>query len=200
MERLSGHRRSEKLWPAISGAMLAGLVLGGANSLSNVFGSPYSPHALRPYEGVFPLEVLGAVLGYPWTWALLAFAVGWWSSRAWLAPAMGVLALLVAVVTYYVSDFNFGLNDELGTYEIAYWSLVSLVAGLVCGPLGKLARCRRWWGLLPGLAAPAVVALTSWPAGSDHIRPWPQRVAWTVAAVLMIAITTRWVLDRIASR
>lgn len=70
--------RREGCWPAIIGALLTGLLLGGVNSLSNVLGSPYSPHALRPYpsDGVFALQLLAPVLGTAWAWALVAFSLG----------------------------------------------------------------------------------------------------------------------------
>lgn len=107
-------------WPAILTVVVTGMGLGGANSLSNVFGSPYSAYALRPYEGVFSLQVLAAIIGTAWAWALVAFVLGWWAPTGWLAPVTAVLALALAAVVYYFSDHAFGLNDELETGEMAY--------------------------------------------------------------------------------
>jgi uncharacterized protein DUF6518 len=180
------------VWTAILAAVLAGVLLGGGNSLSNVLGSAYSPHALRPEEGIFSLEVLGAVLGTAWAWALVAFSIGWCSTTKWLASLMGTLALVVAAVVYYVSDFIFGLIDQFEIQEMAYWAAISLVVGPVMGLLGHLARFSEWWSLAPGLAAPVVISMTSQPSGSDHIQPWPQRVAWIIATCLAIAMALRW--------
>lgn len=77
-----------------------------------------------------------------------------------------------------LSDHAFGLNDELDAFGMAYWAVISVGAGSVFGLLGYLARSRKWWSLLPGMAAPAVVVLFSYPAGSDAIQPWPERSAW----------------------
>lgn len=187
-----------RLWLAILAAVIAGVLLGGTNSLSNVLGSPYSPHALRPNEGVFVLELLGAVLGTAWAWALVAFGLGWCATTRWLAPVMGTMALVVAAVVYYISDFAFGLNDEFGIFEMVYWVAVSLVAGPVMGLLGYLARSSRWWSLVPGLAAPGVIAIYSYAnsSGPDHIRPWPERIAWILATGLTIALALRWLCLR----
>lgn len=77
---------------------VVGVALGAANSLSNAFGSPYSPVRLRD-EGILPLEVLGAVLGTTWAWALAAFLVGWLIGDVRRGGLAGAAALLVADVT-----------------------------------------------------------------------------------------------------
>lgn len=139
--------------PSILTAGAAGALMGGVNSLSNVFGSPYSSHALRPYpgEGVFFLQVVAAVVGTAWAWALVAFALGWWATSAQRSALTAIAALAVAAVVYYFSDYAFGLNDELETGEMAYWAATSVGAGSVFGLLGYLARrpgggvsCRAW--------------------------------------------------------
>lgn len=184
--------RTSRLWTALLIALVTGVLLGGVNSLSNVLGSPYGPHALRPYEGIFLLEVIAAVIGTAWTWALVAFGLGWWSTTRSSAALMGVLALAIATVVYYVSDHAFRLNDKLETGEMAYWMAMSIGVGSGFGLLGHLARRPQWWSLPPGLTAPFLVVMVSYPAGSDHIQPWPERVAWIVAMALTIAITSRW--------
>lgn len=189
-------------WPSILTAMAAGVLLGGVNSLSNVLGSPYSPHALRPDpdDGVFVLQVLAAVVGTAWAWALVAFALGWRAPTAWRAALTAMAALAVAAVVYYLSDHALGLNEELETGEMAYWTVTSVGAGSVFGLLGHLARGTSGWSVLPGLAAPGVIALFSYPAGSDRIQPWPELFAWAIAAALTIAITVRWLLMQRRSR
>ena len=180
-----------KTGSGILAAVIVGVLLGGGNSLSNALGSPYSPNALRPEEGIFSLEVSPQFL------APLGLGTRRVRSRMvlttkWLASLLGTLALVVAAVVYYVSDFIFGLNDKLQIQEMAYWAAVSLMVGPVMGLLGHLDRFSQWWSLAPGLAAPVVIAMTSQPSGSDHIQPWPQRVAWCLALGLTIVIVLRW--------
>ncbi len=181
-------------WWALVGAAATGVLLGGPNSLCNVLGSPYSPRALRPNEGVFTLEVLAAVLAMAWAWALVAFGLGWFSATKWRAASAGLLALSVASAVYYVSDYSFGLNDALSTGEMTYWIAISGAVGPASGLLGHLARRWQRWGILPGLAAPALVVVFTYRAGSDHIQPWPYVVAWILAVGLTIAVTWRWLL------
>lgn len=135
-----------------------GTLLGATTSLSNAFGSPYnSPHSLRPLEGVFFLEVLAAVVGTAWFWALVAFGLGWWGKSKWSAPIVAVTARVVASCVYYLCDFTFGVNERLEIGEVCYWMLMSSVVGSVLGLTGHLARSVRWWSLLPGLSAPGLV-------------------------------------------
>lgn len=181
-------------WWALLGAAVTGALLGGANSLSNVLGSPYSPHSLRPYEGVFTLEVLAAVLGMAWAWALVAFGLGWFSTSKWRAAWAGLVGLSVASAVYYISDYGFGLNDTLSTGEMGYWIARSVVVGPLSGLLGHLARHWRRWGIVPGLSAPTLVVVLMYRAGSDDIQPWPYVCAWIVAIGLAITVTCRWLL------
>ena len=187
----------------ILGALAAGTLLGAVNSLSNVLGSPYSPHSLRPHTGVFPLEVLAAVVGTVWAWCLAAFAVGWVSPSVRRAAPTGALALVAASVVYYVSDHVFGLDDELSAYEMAYWVLISFIVGPVFGIVGFLAGRPRGWSLIPGLAAPGIVVIfgvvLSFRTGSDHIQPWPAVVTWAIVVTLSLAIAGRWILRRSAA-
>lgn len=182
--------------PVTLAVVMTGVMLGGVNSLSNVFGSPYSAYALRPNDGIPSLQVLAAVIGTAWAWALVAFALGWWSRTLWLAPLTGALALTLASVVYYLSDYAFGLNEKLETGEMTYWVLVSVGAGPVFGVLGHLASDSRWWSLLPGMTVPALIAIFtfSYPAGSDDIQPWPELLAWLIAATLTVALSSRWLL------
>ena len=190
--RADVHVAGRRPWLRLGlGSVIAGLALGGANSLSNVFGSRYGPHVLRPGEGIWPLEVLAAVLGTAWAWSLVAFGVGWWTRRAPAAAIAGVGALLVADLTYYISDFAFGLNDELAIAEIAFWGVLALVVGSVMGLLGALAHHPAWWSIVVGLAAPAVIAGLARHSGSEDIRPWPLLIAWGLAAALTVCLVAR---------
>lgn len=185
-------------WRSVIAAVVAGVLLGGVNSGSNVLGSAYGTYSLRPDEGVFFLNVLAGIIGTAWAWALVAFALGWRAPTMRLAPVVAILALAVATVVYYVSDYVFALNDELETGELTYWAVGSVAAGSVFGFLGHLARRPVRWSLLPGLVAPAAVVIFSYPTWTDQtgaldpVRPWIQLLAWIIATALTIAITSRW--------
>jgi hypothetical protein len=172
-------------------AVLAGAGLGALTSLSNVVGSAYSPHAWAPGRGVPALELLAAVLGTVWAWALLPFVVGWAVARTTTAVLAGVLALIAAVTAYYASDAVFGLDDELSTGEIAYWTALALVLAPVMAVLGRLAHQPRRWSLLPGLAPVLLIVLAGGATGPEEIQPWPRAIALCTAAVLAAALTTR---------
>lgn len=172
-------------------AVACGLTLGLLNSLSNVFGSPYSPVSLAPGEGVFALEVLAAVLGTPAAWAITAFVAGWLTRRVWAGPIVGVAALLLADLAYYVSDSISGYA-AMSWDEVLFWAALAVPTGLVMGLLGALAAQASWWSVLPGLAGPAALVVLARPTGSDHIQPWPTQVTLAVAVGLAVVITGVW--------
>lgn len=177
---------------AFVAAALAGLLLGAANSLSNVVGSPYGPHPWRE-TGVFPLEVLAAMLGSTWAWALAAFGVGWWV-RSRCAPVAGVVALVAADVTYYVCDLLGGISDRFEVESVIVWAVLAVPVGAGMGALGALAAQPRWWSLFPGLSAPVLVAVLHDARGSDHIQPWPAVLTNVLVAVLCVVVVGRWLL------
>lgn len=147
--------------------------------------------------GIFPLEVIAAVLGTAWAWCLTAFALGWWA-RGWReALGKGVGALVVAVVVYYVCDAAWGLTDGLSLAEIGWWATVSLVVGPAWALLGRAARrVHGWPGLALGLLMPLTIVVLPRSGGSDHIHPWPDAVAWVVAAGLAVALVVRQLVRR----
>ena len=169
---------------------VAGGVLGGVNSLSNVLGSPYSPHSLSS-SGVFVLELLAALLGTTWAWALTAFGAAWWSGSIRTGPVVGVASLLVADVTYYLSDSLSGYADFSGI-EVLFWALLAVPVGLLMGLLGGLAAQPRWWSIVPALAGPATVVLMAGRTGSNRIQPWPTVATWAIAAALTVTLLGMW--------
>lgn len=173
--------------------LLAGIALGLANSMSNAFGSAYGPFTTTPGQGVRWLEYVSSWLGTPWAWALFAFGVGWFTRRLGAAALLATAGLLLAVLTYYVSDAMLGVNDRLSVIEIQLWSVISLFVGPIMAVLGVLARRAQWWSLAPGLAAPALMAyfgLTR-PSRNPQIEPWAQWAVLGAAALLALALTAR---------
>ncbi|WP_353510021.1 DUF6518 family protein [Intrasporangium sp.] len=183
-------------------ALVAGIALGVANSLSNALGSAYGPFTATPGQGVRWLEYLSSWLGTPWAWALFAFGVGWFSRRLRAATLTATAGLLLAVLAYYLSDAILGLNEQLSLIEIQFWSLISLFVGPVMAALGALARRPRAWSLLPGLGAPAVMVyfgLTR-PSGNPLIQPWAQWAVLVAAALLTLALLARTVRLQLSPR
>ncbi|HEY5820492.1 MAG TPA: DUF6518 family protein [Propionibacteriaceae bacterium] len=176
-------------------AVVAGLALGAANSLSSALGSAYQPSSIAPDVGVPALQYLAAWLGTRWAWALFAFFVGWWSRRLVPAVLRGLTGLLFAVLAYYLCDVALGVNDVLSVGEIGLWWVISLVVGPVMGAAGHLARRATRWGLVIALSAPGLMVVdTLWaPTGPDSIRPWAQWCVYAGAVVLGTVLVARGV-------
>lgn len=174
-------------------ALVSGVALGAANSMSNAFGSAYGPYTTTPGQGVRWLEYLSSWLGTPWAWALFAFGVGWFIRRLGAAALLATAGLLLAVLAYYVSDAALGLNERLSVTEILLWSVIALVVGPVMSALGSLARRPSRWSLLPGLAAPAVMAYFGLvlPSGNAQIQPWAEWAVLGGAGLLALALVAR---------
>lgn len=95
-------------------------------------------------------------LPYPWAnlansgavWALGAFVIGMWvGPRAGRAAAAGVVLLLVAVESYYVSAVYIQ-NDSTSTLWNAttqYWLVLAVVVGALFGAAGALAHSDHGW-------------------------------------------------------
>jgi len=175
-----------------SAAGLLGIALGAANSLSNSLGSAYSPVGLSP-DGILPLQILAAVLGTTWAWAVTAFVAGWIAGRIWAGPLAGVVALLIADGTYYWADKVSGYSGGFDGQGMLYWGLLAIPCGLGMGLLGSLASQPRWWSLAPGLAAPAAIMILASPTGTADIQPWPSVVTYALAAIAGALIVGVWV-------
>ncbi len=176
---------------ALLGPALLGVALGAVNSLSNVFGSAYSPHSLSS-DGIPPLEVLGALLGTQWAWPVAAFGIGWWTRRSLLGSLAGVVGLVAADVTYYWSDAVSGFSGGLDVFAMRYYAVLAVPAGRVMGLLGALARHEHGWSLVPGLAAPAFVIWFGTQTGPLVVLPWPERITGAFVVVLTVLLLGRW--------
>lgn len=178
---------------AVLVALITGISLGALNSSSSAYGSAWGPRSLNPGVdgGIFALELIAATLGTMWAWAVVAFLAGWCVRRPFLAAAIGVLTLLIAVVTYYTSDLLLDVNGQFDTASAMLWAIISLGAGSTFGLLGALGSRGDRWSILPALAAPGIVVveqLVGHPTGSDQIRPWPTVIAWVIAACLLVLV------------
>ena len=94
-------------------------------------------------------------------WAVAAFLLTYWG-RWPLGRAVGaaVVMLVVAVPSYYVAAALIQGDDWANAWNVTAWLWMALgvVAGIVFGAGGVLARRPGWWRL-PALGLPAAVLL-----------------------------------------
>ena len=139
-------------------ALVGGVAFGAASSLVNATRAPWA-QALSDW-------VTNGYLADT-TWSLVAFlgglVVAGAPGRRWsallLGTAAGTLAVLLAVVAYYVTDTARGVYavDESGGVhwdwvagDARSWLQIGLVVGLALGFCGAVARRGgplRWWAL-----------------------------------------------------
>jgi hypothetical protein len=132
-------------------------------------------------------------------WIVVAFAAGTLQRSARLGAAAGALALLVAVLTYYIGFLVGGATFLLPF--VAVWAVAAALAGGLCGLAGGAWRHDRprWGapavalvgGLLLGEAAHRLILLQVW-TGIEWDRTSMQvAVADVVGAVLAVALLSR---------
>ncbi|MEW2445244.1 DUF6518 family protein [Micromonospora marina] len=134
----------------------------------------------------FPFAELGNSTA---TWAVAAFALGWWirSGALRAAVAAGVL-LIVAVPSYYLAA-TLLQGDDLAVIwspTSIVWMAFGIVAGVVFGVAGIWARAEGWRGVV-GTALPAAVfveeALRFALKSGSYPGAW-----WNVAIDLGLAV------------
>lgn len=146
----------------VLGAVIAGALFGVLVSLVNAASSPYTSlgASLTGTALATPLQVLSQMIGIGWAWAALGVVAGWWTRTLVRSGAAGALALLGAVVTYYVSDsvlLEQPVTDFAG--ELVLWGVASMVVGAPLGLIGALTHHRGLLGLMAALVVPAGAAL-----------------------------------------
>ncbi|MFE9205629.1 DUF6518 family protein [Micromonospora sp. NPDC007230] len=93
------------------------------------------------------------------TWAVAAFAFGYWARSGWLRSAVGAAVLLVVAVPSYYLAATFIQGDDLAVVwapTSLLWMVFGVLAGLVFGIGGDWARGAGWRQVL-GAALPAAV-------------------------------------------
>ncbi|MFE9658356.1 DUF6518 family protein [Micromonospora sp. NPDC006431] len=93
------------------------------------------------------------------TWAVAAFAFGYWARSGWLRSAVGAAVLLVvAVPSYYLAAALIQGDDLAVVWAPAslLWMVFGVLAGVVFGIGGDWARGAGWRQVL-GTALPAAV-------------------------------------------
>jgi hypothetical protein len=168
------------------GGVVAGVLFGALTSLANVLSSPYGEIGARVAgtDLATTSKVLSLLLDAGWSWAALAVAAGWVAGAPVRGALGGLLALVAATVSYYVTDVYLW---DAGTDMIA-WLLVGMPLGLVLGTVGALARQPGMTGLIAALIVPtgAAVQMVVLPPGEYLTTSLPATVAeaivWTGAA------------------
>lgn len=149
--------------------------------------------------------VLQKTLPYPWAnlanssavWAVLAFALGYWVRRPWWGSALaGAVLLVLAVPSYYVAA-TLIQGDDLGNVwapTSLLWMAFGLVAGLLFGAAGHLARLAGRWRVA-GIAMPGAVLFAE--AAVGPIGSPATSVIQAVLGVLIIVLLGRGWRERL---
>lgn len=176
-------------------AVLAGAGLGTANSLTNVFGSPYGPYTRVPGEGVAWLQFLSTWLGSMWAWALFPFVVGWIVRRPVRAVLGGTAGLLVALVAYYVCDASLGMTGSIEVNAMATWVGPAALGAPIMALIGCYSRGTGLEHLPAALVAPALMVYIVRRGGGDSgpTQPWSNWAVLLVAGVLTVVFCARFV-------
>lgn len=128
-------------------------------------------------------KVLSLLLDAGWSWAALAVAVGWAAGSRVRGALGGLLALVAATVSYYVTDAYLW---DAGT-DMIVWLVVGLPLGLILGTVGALVRRPGLTGLIAALIVPvgAAVQMVALPPGEGLTTSLPgtvaEAIAWTGA-------------------
>lgn len=134
------------------------------------------------------------------TWAVAAFAFGYWVRSGRLRPALGAAVLLVVAVPSYYLAATLVQGDALAVLwqpSSLLWMLFGVLAGVVFGIGGTWAR-RTGWRRIIGIALPAAVFLQEAARFARHANDpnYPPGSGWNVAidvalAVLIVALIGR---------
>src|SRR5262245_57279656 len=111
--------------------LLTGLVVGVVAAAAHRVSGPGYPDSVR---------TLAYVTNFASVWAGIAFVAGITVPRRWLAATSGVLALLVAVVGYYLVDMVIGTRVDAPMAWVlptmVRWCAIAVPTGIVFGLLG----------------------------------------------------------------
>ncbi|MDR7275331.1 DUF6518 family protein [Catenuloplanes atrovinosus] len=151
-----------------------------------------------------PVAGLGNSLA---TWAVAAFLLTYWGRwRLPVSVAAAIVCLVLAVPSYYLAASLIQNDDWANLYNATavVWMGFGVVAGLVFGAGGVLARGTGWWRL-PALALPAAVlfaeALLQALRIGDPSYPAGEQLAYAALVAglgaLAIALLARTWRDRL---
>ncbi|TDC29489.1 DUF6518 family protein [Micromonospora sp. KC213] len=138
------------------------------------------------------------------TWAVAAFAVGWWVRSGWRRAALAATVLLVVAVPSYYLAATLIQGDDLAMLwapTSLLWMAFGVLAGVVFGVGGAWARDPGWRSVV-GTALPAAVFFEE-AARYAKAAAGPYRTGlwWNVAidvalAVLLVMLVGRTTRQR----
>jgi hypothetical protein len=181
------------VWPGVAVAVVVGLLFGTITTLLN---TPPGDDVLDDS----PRRVASLVFNSGTAWAGVAGLGGWLVGSTLRGLIAGPVVLILAVVSYYLVGAVTGSENRGGSADqVAYFGLVSLLAGPVLGAAGGSIRRRDMLGLVSALVVPvAVYVETIWRASivqvqSDPARPLADIVLVTLATVGAAVAVARYV-------
>ncbi|MGC5017105.1 DUF6518 family protein [Micromonospora sp. DT47] len=134
------------------------------------------------------------------TWAVAAFAFGYWVRSGWMCPALGAAVLLVVAVPSYYLAATLIQGDDLAVVwapASLLWMVFGVLAGVVFGIGGTWAR-ESGWRQVVGIALPAAVFFEEAArfARKANDPNYPPGSGWNVAidvalGVLVVALIGR---------
>lgn len=137
------------------------------------------------------------------TWAVAAFAFGYWVRSGWVRPSLGAAVLLVVAVPSYYLAATLIQGDELAVVwarSSLLWMVFGVLAGVVFGIGGTWAR-ETGWRPIAGIALPAAVFFEEAArfARNANDPNYPSGSVWNIAidvalgvlVVVLIARTSR---------
>jgi len=150
-----------------------------------------------------PVRVASLVINSGIVWAGVAVLAGWLVGSTPQGLLAGPLALILAVVAYYLLGAAVGSENRDGSFDqVAHFTLVSLLAGPVAGAVGAAIRRRGVLGLLPALVVPVGVCLEAiWRSAAvqwqpDPARPLADAVLLGLATAGAVLAVARYLLGR----
>lgn len=168
------------VWPRLTVAVVVGLLFGTTATLLN---TPLGDYVLDDN----PRRVASLVANSGAAWAGSGVLGGWLLGSALRGLAGGPVALVAAVVAYYLLGAVVGSETPDGSAEqIALFSLIALVAGPVLGVVGGAIRRRGALGLMAALVVPlGACAEQIWRSSHVELQPDPAR---PTANVVLLAL------------
>ncbi|MFG3689334.1 DUF6518 family protein [Micromonospora sp. NPDC047740] len=136
------------------------------------------------------------------TWAVAAFAFGYWARSGWLRSAVGAAVLLVVAVPSYYLAAALIQGDDLAVVwapTSLLWMVFGVVAGVVFGIGGDWARGAGWRQVL-GTALPAAVFFEEAArfARRADDPSYPSGSAWNVAIDVALGVLAVVLIGRSA--
>jgi hypothetical protein len=188
------------VWPRVAVAAVVGLLFG---TITTVLNAPPGDYVLDDS----PRRVASLVLNSGAAWAAIAVLGGWLIGSTLRGLVAGPVALILAVVSYYLVGAVAGSENRDGSVDqIAYFALGALVAGPVLGAAGGTIRRRDVTGLVAALVVPLGICVeTVWRASrvqlqTDPARPLANIVLLTLATVGTAIAVARYVIERRSRR